>query len=151
MQVIYTDVKQNVHLETAYGATYYDSLDALLPGADFVSIHVPLLVSTHHLFDSARIALMKPTAILINTSRGAVIDERALEDVLYANSIRGAGLDVFEFEPKIRRRLRRLPSVVLTPHIASATEEARNAMADIAAQNIVDFFEGRTPTHTVTN
>lgn len=151
MQVVYTDVKQNPQLETAYSATYYDSLDALLPVVDFVSIHVPLLSTTHHLFDTAHLALMKPTALLINTSRGPVIDERALEDALYAKRIRGAGLDVFEFEPTIRRRLRRLPSVVLTPHIASATEEARNAMADITAQNIVEFFEGRTPTHTVTN
>lgn len=150
MRVIYTDVKQNSELEASYGATYYDSLDALLPEADFVSIHVPLLPTTHHLFDRVRMLQMKPTAFLINTSRGPVIDERALEDVLYEKKIAGAGLDVFEFEPSIRKRLRRLSNVVLTPHIASATDEARNAMAEIVAQNIIEFFEGRTPINIVT-
>ncbi|MBP9701285.1 MAG: D-glycerate dehydrogenase [Candidatus Pacebacteria bacterium] len=151
MEVIYTDVKRNDSIETEYGAKYYESLDALLTVADVVSIHAPLLPSTHHLFDATRLSHMKPTAYIINTSRGPVIDERALEDALYEKQIAGAGLDVFEFEPTIRKRLRRLPTAVLTPHIASATIEARNAMTDIVIQNIVEFFEGRTPPHTVTS
>lgn len=151
MQVIYTDVKRNDAIETTYGAKYYESLDALLPVADVVSIHVPLLPTTHHLFDKVRILQMKPTALLINTSRGPVIDERALEDALYEKKIAGAGLDVFEYEPDIRKKLRRLPNVVLTPHIASATIEARTAMTEIVVQTVVEFFEGRTPPHTVTN
>lgn len=149
--IIYTDVKRNDAIETTYGATYYESLNTLLPKADFVSIHVPLLNTTHHLFDAARLAMMKPTSYLINTSRGPVIDERALEDVLYEKKIAGAGLDVFEFEPEIRKRLRRLSNVVLTPHIASASAEARTAMTHIVLQNIVEFFEGRIPPNTVTN
>lgn len=151
MNIVYTDVKRNDAIETAYGAKYYESLDALLPVADVVSIHVPLLPTTHHLFDRARISQMKPTAYLVNTSRGPVIDERALEDALYEKKIAGAGLDVFEYEPDIRKKLRRLPTVVLTPHIASATIEARTAMTEIVVQTVVEFFEGRTPAHTVTN
>ncbi|MFA6158418.1 MAG: D-glycerate dehydrogenase [Candidatus Paceibacterota bacterium] len=149
MKVIYTDVVRNERLEKECSAIYCASIEELLPKADFVSLHVPLLDSTRHLMNEKRLRLMKPTAFLVNTARGAVIDEMALEIALRDKVIRAAALDVFEFEPKISKGLRRLPNVILTPHIASASIEARNQMAQIAAQNIVDFFEGRTPRNIV--
>ena len=92
---------------------------------------------------------MKPTSFLINTSRGPVVDEKALEKALKEKIIHGAALDVFEFEPKITPGLKKLDNVILTPHIASAESDARNQMAEIAAQNIIDFLEGRKPNNIV--
>ncbi len=88
---------------------------------------------------------MKPSAVIINTARGPVIDEEALTEALVHKKIAGAALDVFEFEPKISRTLRKLPNVILTPHIASATTEIRNGMCRLAAQNVVDFTQGKKP------
>lgn len=143
MNVAYYDVSRNPLLEEKYGAVFYESVDDILKIADVVSIHVPLLETTKHLISKERLALMKPTAVLVNTSRGPVIDEVALVETLAAGKIRGAGLDVFEFEPKLAEGLKELPNVVLTPHIASATEEARAAMAQIAARNIIEVLAGR--------
>lgn len=149
MKVIYTDIKRNEQMEEGGGIEYRASAEEVLKEADIVSIHVPLLDSTHHLMNEARLQLMKPTAFLINTSRGPIVHEEALVKALQEKVISGAALDVFEFEPRISTRLRKMQNVILTPHIASASIAARNQMAEIAAQNIIDFLEGKTPKNIV--
>lgn len=149
-KVIYTDINRNKKLEDEHGVIFCNSLEELLPQADFVSLHVPLLPSTHHLINEKTLRLMKPTAYLINTSRGPVIDEVALEKILKEKVIAGAALDVFEFEPAISPVLLELENTVLTPHIASANLDAREAMATVAAQNIIDFFEGKELKNLIT-
>ena len=149
MNIIYYDVVRNPKIENDLGAVFAQTPEELLQKADIVSIHVPLMPSTYHFITSERLAMMKKSAYLINTSRGPVIDEIALAEVMGKGSIRGAGLDVFEFEPKIDKRLLKLPNVVITPHIASATPEARIDMAKMAVDNIIDFFEGRIPRNKV--
>lgn len=149
MNIIYTDIAKNEKLEKETGAMYYQTIDELLPKADVVSLHVPLLPSTHHLLNDVRISLMKPTAFLINTARGPVIEETALADALQKGIIAAAALDVFEFEPKVSPVLMALQNIILTPHIASASIETRDQMAVITAQNIIDFFEGRQPHYVV--
>jgi glyoxylate reductase len=143
LRIIYTDIVQNKKMEQEYGAVFYKSLEEVLPIADFISLHVPLLSSTKHLINEKTLSLMKPTSFLINTSRGGVIDEVALEKALRGKVIAGAALDVFEFEPKILPGLIELENTVLTPHIASANLDAREAMAKEVAQNIIDFFDGK--------
>ena len=149
MKVLYYDIKQNQEFEGEFGAIYKSDLNDLLGRADFVSLHVPLLESTRHLINEARLKIMKPTAYLINTSRGAVIDEKALTMALKNKIIRGAALDVFENEPKLTPGLTKLDNVILTPHIASATEETRSKMAELASQNIIEALEGRIPPNLV--
>ncbi len=149
MKIIYTDMKPNKNLEDFCSAVYYDSLEKLLPVADFVSLHVPLLPSTKHLINTEKLSLMKSTSFLINTARGPVVDEVALVKALQEKVIAGAGLDVFEFEPKISAGLLALPNVVLTPHISSASSEVREAMAKAVAENMIDFFSGNTPKNIV--
>ena len=126
-----------------------DSLDELLATSDVVSLHVPLARETHYLIDANALAKMKRGAYLINTSRGALVDENALCDALESGQLRGAGLDVYEFEPEVNPRLLAMQNVILLPHIGSATEEARNAMARIAATNVLLFLQGREPLHRV--
>ena len=116
----------------------------MLSEADFVSVHVPLLPETHGLFDAPRFSRMKPTAYLINTSRGPVVDEAALVAALEEKKIAGAGLDVYENEPFIHSGLKRA-NVVLAPHLASASLETRTKMACMAAQNVVALFSGQRP------
>lgn len=149
MKIVYYDIKRNEQLEKDFGAVFYPTVEEVLKISDVVSIHVPLLDSTHHLMNATRLSLMKPTAYLVNTSRGPVIDETALVEALQKGIIRGAGLDVFEFEPKMAKGLAKLSNVVLTPHIASGTEEARHDMATLSATNIVDSLEGRRPQNMV--
>ena len=149
MKILYTDLVRNPQIEQECGATYCASVEELLPKSDIVSLHVPLLDSTYHLMNKERLQLMKPTGLLINTSRGPVIDEKALVRALQEKTFAGAALDVFEFEPKLSPGLVHLPNVILTPHIASASVATRDQMAVLAAQNIVDFFEGRSPQNIV--
>lgn len=149
LKIIYTDVNRNEKIEREYGATFCTSIEEVLKQADVVSLHVPLLDSTKHLINEEKLKLMKPTSFLINTSRGPVVDEIALERALRTKVIKGAGLDVFEFEPKIIKGLLKLQNIILTPHIASASIEARNQMAEVAAQNIIDFFETGKPKNQV--
>ncbi len=148
MKVLYNDVKRNEQFEKEIGATYA-SPEELLKNADIVSIHVPLLPSTRHLIDAAKLAMMKKTAILINTSRGPVVDEMALVAALKTGRIGGAGIDVYEFEPKLAPGLAKLSNAVLTPHTASATIEARDAMSKLAAQAIIEALAGRTPKNLI--
>ena len=125
------------------------SLRRLLSESDVVSLHVPASAATHHLIGRRELALMKPGAILINTSRGSIVDEKALIAALGRRALWGAGLDVFEHEPRLPSALRRLDNVVLMPHAASATRDTRLAMAMTAALNLVDFFRGRPDTRRV--
>lgn len=147
MDVCYSDINPSAELDSA-GCQFCDSLDTLLAQSDVVSIHVPLLEATKHLINADRIAQMKPEAYLINTSRGPVIDEAALVTALQNGTIRGAGLDVFEYEPKLVDGLAELPHVVITPHIASASDETRGQMSDMVAANQNAFFTG-TPVPNV--
>ncbi len=126
-----------------------DWLGELLAMGDIVSLHVPLSRETHHMIDAAALAKMKPGAYLINTARGALVDENALCDALESGHLRGAGLDVYEHEPVVNPRLFAMKNVVVLPHIGSATEEARNAMARIAATNVLRFLRGEEPLHRV--
>ena len=123
-------------------------LDTLLRESDFISLHTPLTAETRHLIGARELGLMKPTAILVNTARGAVIDEVALADALAHHRIAGAALDVFEDEPHITEALYGLEHVVLTPHIGTGTIDTRIAMAQEALDNIRHFFEGN-PTNVV--
>lgn len=141
MKVVYYDVVRNENIEKVFGATYFSNVEDVLKQADIVSLHVPLLDTTKHLINESRLKMMKSTAYLINTARGPVVDENALVKALQNGTIRGAGLDVFEFEPKLAQGLAQLPNVVLTPHIASARESARNEMAKVAAENVISFLE----------
>jgi len=149
MNIVYYDVKRNENFEKEYGATFMENVDELLKQADFISVHVPLLDSTRHLINAERLALMKESAVLVNTSRGPVIDEKALVEVLKNKQIRGAALDVFEEEPKLADGLDELDNVIITPHIASGTQETRSKMSEMVAQNIIDFLDGKTPANLV--
>jgi len=154
VRIIYNDIKPNPKFEEEFSAEY-KSKESLLQEADIVSLHVPLLPSTTHLIDEAALALMKPTAFLINTARGPIVDEAALVHALEKGIIAGAGLDVFEGEPNIAAdpavadRLRKLQNVVLTPHTASATRSTRTAMSKQVVKNIEEFLAGETPENAV--
>ncbi|HJN63022.1 MAG TPA: D-glycerate dehydrogenase [Candidatus Paceibacterota bacterium] len=149
MNIIYYDIKQNEHFEKDLSAKFYDTPEAVLKEADVVTIHVPLLPSTRHLINKERLAMMKKGAYLINSSRGPVVDEFALVDALKSGKIKGASIDVFEKEPELAPGLAELPNVVITPHIASATEDTRGKMSEIAAQNILDFLAGGIPENII--
>ncbi len=147
MKVLYSDIANNEALDKM-GAVFEDK-DTLLKRADIVTVHVPLLPSTRHLLSDKEFESMKDSALLVNTSRGPVIDERALVRALASKQIAGAFLDVFENEPEISPELKEMENVILTPHIASATKETRNKMSEMAAQSIVDFASGKKPEHVV--
>jgi glyoxylate reductase len=121
----------------------------LLAQADIITLHVPLAAATRHLIDQAALAKMKPTAYLINTARGEVVDEAALIAALNAGQLAGAGLDVYEHEPQVSPQLMTMNQVVLLPHIGSATRETRTAMALLAVENTIDALSGRTPRNTI--
>jgi len=144
MKVLYTDAaKAPEDLAQALGAEYRD-MNSLLADSDFISLHVPLTPETRGLFDAPKFYRMKPTAFLINTARGPVVDEAALVAALEAKKIAGAALDVYENEPFIHPGLKR-PNVVLAPHLASASIETRTRMAEIAAGNVASLFTGQLP------
>ena len=149
MKVLYNDLKPNTDFEKEFNTTYVEKLEDMLPQCDFVTLHVPLLDATQHLINAERLKLMKNTAFLVNTSRGPIVDEKALVDALKNNEIRGAGIDVFEFEPEITSELKEMENVIITPHTASATDATRGAMSVAAATNIIEALEGRTPPNLV--
>jgi glyoxylate reductase len=128
---------------------FVPTLDELLERSDIVSLHVPLSESTRHLIGAVQLARMKPTAVLINTARGPVVDEDALADALENATIYGAGLDVFDGEPKVNPRLLSAPRATLLPHIGSATIATRTRMARLACQGVSDVLAGRTPPNVV--
>ena len=147
MKCLYQDVKRDEAFENEYGAEFVSKED-LLKQSDFVSVHVPLLPTTKHLISAKEFELMKPTAFLVNTARGPIVDEKAMLLALRDKKIAGAALDVFECEPAIdcdltdNLELRAMDNVILTPHTASATIEARGAMGAVAAKNIIAVLEG---------
>jgi len=149
MKVIYSDPKRHEDFEKEYSAQYAETIEDLLPQCDYITLHVPLLDSTRHLINEERLGLMKNTAYLVNTSRGPVIDEEALTSALKNGVIKGSAIDVFENEPDITPELKKLDNVILTPHIASGTEETRGKMAELAAGNIIEVLEGRTPANLI--
>lgn len=142
MKIIYYSRRRvSEDIEKLYNAEYRDFND-LLRESDLISLHTPLTDETHHLINADKLSLCKPTAFIINTARGAVIDEKALVSALKSGKIKGAALDVYEFEPQITEALLELDNVVLVPHIGTATREARNEMAAQASQNIISYFKG---------
>ncbi|MFZ1922270.1 MAG: D-glycerate dehydrogenase [Xanthobacteraceae bacterium] len=142
MRVLYsTPRRKPAHEEAEAGLTYVP-FDQLLAESDFVSLHSPLNGDTRHQIGARELRLMKKTAYLINTARGAIIDEAALLRALQKRQIAGAGLDVFEHEPKIDKALTKMPNVVLTPHLGSATPEVREAMANMVVDNILALLGG---------
>ena len=149
MRVLYYTPRPKSTEEEQIGGLTYAPLDTLLTESDFVSIHSPLNEETRHQIGARELKLMKRTAYLINTARGPIVDEAALTRALARRQIAGAGLDVFESEPKVPKDLRALPNVVLTPHIGSATREVRDGMANIVVDNILAFLAGKRPPNCV--
>jgi glyoxylate reductase len=145
MQVLYYN-RHRLPLEDerAYNLTY-TNLSELLQRSDFVSLHIPYTPETHHLIDTQALSQMKPTALLINTARGPIVDEQALVQALLARQIAGAGLDVFEHEPLVTEALLNMEQVVLVPHIGSASLQTRTKMALMATNNIVTYIRGMQP------
>jgi len=143
-KIIYYDSHKNYDLESGLYAKKV-SLNTLLRKSDFISVHLPLNKNTHHFLNKERLSLVKPTATLVNTARGEIIDESFLINMLKKNKIRSAGFDVYENEPEINRELLKLKNVVLLPHIGSATEKARNGMAELAARNVINVLQGKKP------
>lgn len=144
MKILYIDKGGNPELEQEVGAKKVD-METLLKESDFISVHVNLSEETKHLIDEKEFAMMKPTCIFINTSRGPVVHETALVKALKEKKFFSAGLDVYEREPELEPGLAELSNVVIVPHIASATEGTRTKMALMAAQNLIDALEGKIP------
>jgi glyoxylate reductase len=145
MRILYWGPRRIAESEERELGLTYVALDQLLAESDFVSIHAPLKPETHHLIGARELALMKPTAFLVNTARGAIVDEQALARALADRRIAGAGLDVYEHEPRVEAALLSLPNVVLTPHLGSAVAELREVMAHVVVDNIIAVLEGRMP------
>jgi glyoxylate reductase len=148
MRVLYHDAVRDLEAERDLGVVYRER-DILLREADFVTLHVPLLPETHHYIDERALRLMKPTAYLVNAARGPVIPEAALVRALREGWIAGAGLDVYEEEPRVDPGLLECPNAVLAPHIASASKETRLRMATMAVEDALAVLDGRRPAHPV--
>ena len=149
MDVVYYDVRRlDLNEETNIGA-FYVTLDELLEQSDFVSLHAPSTPETHHIIGAEALKKMKPTAILINTARGPLVDEKALIKALQNGEILGAGLDVFEFGGYPSPELLSMEHVVLTPHIGTHTSYSRVEMAKTVSNNVIGFFEGDRPVYRV--
>lgn len=148
MNIIYTNAKPNIAFEKATGGKYVDS-ETLFKEVDFISIHVPSLPSTRYLVGVNEFKLMKNTAIIINTARGAIIDEEAMISALHNKEIAGAGLDVFEKEPLIESRLTDFTNVVLAPHVGTSTLDTRIIMGEQCARNIFEALDGKLPRNCV--
>jgi glyoxylate reductase len=148
MRILYTDTQPNKVIETQLRARAC-GLETLLRESDYVSIHVPLTTQTHHLIGAREIGFMKSSAILVNTARGPVVDEKALIAALREHRIFAAGFDVYEQEPVIPSELKALDNAVILPHIGSASFSTRARMARMAAENLIAVLEGREPEHRV--
>jgi lactate dehydrogenase-like 2-hydroxyacid dehydrogenase len=144
INILYTANSPKPEFEAATGGRFVD-LATLLRVSDFVSLHVPLSAATRHLIGAGELALMKPSAILVNTARGPVVDEKALVKALQDRRIAGAGLDVFEHEPKVEPALLAMKNVVLTPHSGGATLETRVDMGAMSVGNILAALAGKVP------
>lgn len=144
MKILYHNRKRDEEMEKMFNAKWVDK-DTLLKESDFISLHVPLTKETYHMIGEREFKLMKKTAILINTARGPVVDEKALVKALKEKEIWGAGLDVYEKEPEVEEDLKKMDNVVLVPHIGSATINTRDNMAKIAAKNIIAVLNNERP------
>ena len=145
MKILYHDARRAPDaLEKSLGLEFVSAED-LLRQSDFITVHVPLLPETRKMIGAEQLRMMKPSAILVNTSRGPVVDEAALAEALDRKIIAGAGLDVFEREPSVHPLLLKLENIVLAPHIASASIDTRRNMSLMAAQNALAALEGRQP------
>ena len=149
MRVLYWTPRRKPESEEREAGLTYAPLDQLLRESDFVSLHQPLNAQTRHQIGARELGLMKQTAFLINTARGPIVDEAALVRALKGKKIAGAGLDVFEHEPKVHPELKRMKNVVIVPHLGSATVEVREEMANIVVDNILALLEGRRPPNIV--
>lgn len=149
MEVIYHNRTRLSEFEERELTVKYRSLDELLKESDIVTLHLSYNNSLRHYIGKEQLSMMKKSAYLINAARGPLVDESALLELLRDNKIAGAALDVFEFEPKITEGLETLDNVLITPHIGNATIEARTAMAEVAAENIIDALEGNVPQNLV--
>jgi glyoxylate reductase len=145
MRILYWTPRRKSEGEEREAGLTYVPYDQLLSESDFVSVHAPLTADTRHLVGERELRLMKPTAFLVNTARGPIVDEQALVRALTERRIAGAGLDVFENEPNVTPALLTMPNVVLTPHLGSAVTELREAMANVVVDNIIAVLEGRHP------
>jgi len=139
-RIIYSDIKPSIELERMDDTEKLETSE-VINQSDILSLHVPLLPSTRHLINKESLATMKKDAFIVNTARGAVIDEKALIEALEKDVIKGAAIDVYEEEPYLSKGLTKLPDIVLTPHIASARISAREKMSEIAALNIISGLE----------
>ena len=152
--ILYHDIRRDEAFEKKYNAAFVPQ-EELLRRSDIVSLHMPLLPSTRHLINAKALRLMRQNALLINTARGGIVDQHAVISALQKNALGGYATDVYECEPGLacmaldRRAFLKSDRCVFTPHIASATRAARDAMSRIAAQNIIDVFNGKKPTHAV--
>lgn len=144
MEMIYYDMQRDEEFEKEYCAKFVDK-ETLLKESDFISIHVTLTDATRHMISRKEFSMMKKNCVLVNTSRGPVVDEAALVEALKNRKIFAAGLDVFEEEPKIHSGLIGLDNVIITPHLGSASVETREKMAEMAAENLIFAFEGKKP------
>jgi len=149
MNIVYHNRKPLLQSEEEELCVKHVSLEELLKSSDFISLHVPLMGETYHLLNEKRLSLIKPESIIINTSRGAVIDEKALIKALKDGKLASAGLDVYEEEPFVPQELIDLPNVVLLPHLGSATNEARREMAIMVGRNVAAVLEGKEPPNLV--
>ena len=149
MRVLYWTPRRKPESEERAAGLTFVPLDQLLRESDFVSLHSPLNADTRHQIGARELGLMKKTAFIVNTARGPIIDEAALVRALKAKKIAGAGLDVFEHEPKVHPGLKRMKNVVLNPHLGSATVEVREQMANIVVDNIEALLNGRRPPNCV--
>lgn len=150
MEVLCNDIRPDHDWAARIGATY-TSLSELISRSDCISLHIPLEKETYHLISTEQLSQMKPTAVLINTARGGIVDEQALYDALINNRIAGAALDVFEQEPPGASPLLTLDNVVLTSHIGAHTKEAVENMGRMAVTNLLECLKGGTPSHVVNN
>lgn len=145
MEILYTGrSRKSPELEKELNATFV-SFEELLQESDFISINCAYTPESKHMFDEEQFKMMKPTAYLINAARGPIVHEKALVEALRTKEIEGAALDVFEFEPEVTEELKSMKNVVLTPHIGNATIETRDAMAEMAVQNIIQVLNGKEP------
>ena len=145
MRTLYWTPRRKPQSEERETGIVYVPFEQLLAESDFVSVHAPLNAQTRHLIGARELGLMKPTAFIINTARGPIIDESALVGALAGRRIAGAGLDVFEHEPRVDPALLAMPNVVLTPHLGSAVAQLREAMAHIVVDNICAVLGGQQP------
>lgn len=151
MKIIYYEpVRLSHDIEKKYSAEY-ESFDDLLKESDFITIHTPLVASTHHLISEKEFSLMKKTAYLINAARGSIVDEKALVEALKKKKIAGCALDVFEREPDVEKELITIPNTILVPHIGSASIETRTKMALIVAENVIAVLVNKTRPPNIVN